>query len=88
MRRRIAAPLLIRMAALPHAFPIRSDRWTASSKASAVMTLVLLPLAIILLALLETVVAQNVEFTQCPANPLDTCLFYFAGYDSTVPVIK
>ena len=56
--------------------------------ASAMATLALLPLAIILLALLETVVAQNVEFAQCPTNPLDTCLFYFAGYDSTVPVIK
>ena len=54
--------------------------------APAMTTLALLPLAIILLALLETVVAQNVEFAQCPAKPLDTCLFYFVGYDSTVPI--
>ena len=56
--------------------------------ASVMTTLALLPLAIILLALLETVVALNVEFAQCPANPLDMCHFYFAGYDSTVPVFE
>ena len=56
--------------------------------ASAMTTLALLPLAIISLALLGTVVAQNVEFAQCPANPLDRCLFYFAGYDSAIPVFK
>ena len=47
-----------------------------------------LPLAIILLAFLETLVSQNVELAQCPADPLDTCLFYFAGYDFTIPVFE
>ena len=46
---------------LPHCLHVRSERWSAPSMASAMTTLALLPLAIILLALLETVVAQNVE---------------------------
>ena len=56
--------------------------------ASAMKTLALFPVAMVLLALLETVVAQSVDITQCPANPLDTCSFYFTGFNSTVPVIK
>ena len=55
---------------------------------SAMATLAQLPLALSLLALLGTVVAQNVEFGQCPTIPLDTCSFYFTGYNSTVPVFK